>query len=144
MVLKLRSALAAALGDSISVTHQGNPFTVPITTSGKGDETAYPAVWIGAMKGNMSPSDVGGGAVMEDANILLEIGALDDEDIDGAIMLEDIHEALETPLRAVEASLGDSLFSLVVEYDESAETDSGGFTVYSRVLVLRAENLQTY
>lgn len=147
MALLLRAALRSALGASFNVTHQGNAISVSVANAGKDDETPLPAVFLHSQFGTGDPSNVSGGGSANAAAIDLHIQTLDDpaNAWDGALMLDDIHLALEALLRAHEKNLGASFFSWAASYrDLPPVAEQGGYYSYTRIVTVRATNVEAY
>lgn len=150
-VIELRAALKAALGASFNVTHAspatGNPVTVPVSVvdAGRDDETPLPAVFLHSEFGSADPSNIGGRGAANAAMIDLHIMAVDDADWDGAQLVVDIHRKVRDLVRAAEKTLGAAFFAIAASYrDLPPIHDEGGYVTYTRIVTVRATNVEAY
>lgn len=143
-MLNLRQALKTVLGASFSVTHQGNPVTVLVGDAGSGDEKALPAVFVISQVGVGAPANIGGGAARNEAFCDLLIQTLDSDTIDGARLLDDIHQKVEDLVRAVEKTVGGSYYTYVSSYRDAAPQAIAGLFAYTRTIMVRGTNYDSY
>lgn len=147
-MLDLRTALRTLLGSSFNVSHAGPAGTVTVTINvadaGRDDEVALPDVVIMSQYGAGSPANIGGGASDNETYCELWLEALDSDTIDGALLLSDMHQAIEALVRASEKVIGSSHYTHVSSFRDTPPRVVDSMNVYVRSLSIRAQNLQTY
>lgn len=150
-MIALRSALKAALGASFNVNHTSptsgatNVVSVAVVDAGRDDETPLPAVFLHSEFGSADPSNIGGGGALNVAAIDVHIQTVDDADWDGSQLVVDIHRKLRDLVRAQEKTFGDAHFALAATYrDLPPEHEAGGHVSYTRIVTVRATNVEAY
>lgn len=137
------------LGASFTVSHVGpvstHNETINVGDAGRGEERAFPVVFILNQFGSTQPSNIGGGASMNETVLDLSIETIDADDIDGPRLIDEIHAAIEALVRSSEQTLGGAYFSHVSAFrDFPPVVHEGGFHVYRRILSVRTLNLQKH
>lgn len=153
-MLRLRSALKTALGSSLTVSHKGTDgttrnVTVPIVDAGIDEQTNLPAVFFQGQFGNTEATDIGAQGAGHEVYVELHIVTCDGDSghqyWNGPQLLEDIHAALETAIRAVQKTVGTSYFTLATHHRDfpPRSTESTGFW-YTRYVQVRGVSLESY